>query len=164
MSRILFVVWALVIAQVAFWAFAPEPKPNSVNATQQAVQSIDADGTEKYHVEGRVSQRKDAIAALELPFGSRCTGEGRQRFIGGIGEYYYQRQNQMERYPEIFGKAGADYIAGQWSTPDDRRIDRLTQEAYAWGYLAPSDFNGVAGKMVAAVVKGERVIGHACAG
>ena len=42
--------------------------------------------------------------------------------------------------------------------------DRLTQDAYARGYLKPADFDGVAGKMVAMVVKDERITGKACAG
>jgi hypothetical protein len=161
MSRIWFVVWAIVVGQVAIWAFAPEPK--------RTPQVFAGDGkgygdTEKYTVESRVSQRHSAIAALELPWGGRCAGETRKRFIEGIGAYYYQRQNQTERYPEIYGQAGADYIASQWSTADDQRIDRLTQEAFARGYLKPSDFTGVAGKLIAAMVNGERVTGNACAG
>jgi hypothetical protein len=98
-----------------------------------------------------------------MAWSSRC-GKDRKRFVSGINEYYYHRQNQTERYPEIHGKLGADYIAAQWSTADDQRIDRLTQEAYARGYLTPSDFDGVAGKMVATVVKSERVTAKGCAG
>ena len=103
------------------------------------------------------------MAALDLAWSSRC-GEDRKRFVSGINEYYYQRQNQTERYPEVHGKLGADYIATAWSTADDKRIDRLTQEAYARGYLTPSDFDGVARKMVVTVVKGERVTAKGCAG
>ena len=87
-----------------------------------------------------------------------------RHFISGLGHYYYHRQNQTERYPETYGQLGADYIAKQWSTTDDQRIDRLTQDAYARGYLKPADFEAVAGKMVATVVKNERVTGKACAG
>ena len=47
---------------------------------------------------------------------------------------------------------------------DDQRIDRLTQEAYAKGYLKPSDFTAVAAKMVATVIKNERVTGKGCKG
>jgi hypothetical protein len=107
-------------------------------------------------------QRKGAMAALDLPWSSRC-GDGREQFIRGINFYYYHRQNQYELYPEIHGKLGADYIATQWSTGDDKRIERLTQEAYASGYLKPSDFDGAAGKLMATIVKNERVIGKGCA-
>jgi hypothetical protein len=160
MTRAWFILWAIVIWQVAAWTFAPA-KPDAQTATV-------GDGkpygdTEQYTVESRVAQRKGAMAALDRPWSERC-GEQRKRFISGINEYYYQRQNQTERYPEIHGKLGADYIATQWSTGDDKRIERLTQEAYARGYLKLSDFDGVAGRMVAFVVKDERIIGKGCAG
>ncbi|TCU73738.1 hypothetical protein EDE08_104237 [Bradyrhizobium sp. R2.2-H] len=161
MNRIWFVIWAIVAWQVAVWAFAPEPK------ARPQVFAGDGKGygdTEKYAVESRISQRRGAMAALELPWSGRCIGDTRKHFIEGLNEYYYHRQNQTERYPEIFGPAGADYIAKQWSTGEDKRIERLTQEAYVRGYFKPSDFNGVASKLIAIVVKGERVTGHACAG
>lgn len=158
MSRIWFVVWAILVWQIAAWAFAPEPKT-------QPVAPIDGPGygtTERYSVDGRVRQRASAIATLERPYGARCTGEGRKQFISGLDEYYYQRQNQMERYPETFGKAGADYIATQWSSGEDKRIERLTQEAYAQGYFTLADLNNVARKLVESLVRNERVTAKAC--
>ena len=160
MSRIWFIVWAVVIWQVAAWAFAPEPKA-------RRAPPMDGPGygtSERYSVDGRVRQRESAIAALERPYGTRCTGDGRKQFISGVDAYYYHRQNQMERYPETFGKPGADYIATQWVTGEDKRIERLTQEAYAQGYFALSDLNGLARKLVETIVRNERVTGRACAG
>jgi hypothetical protein len=159
MNRVWFLLWALVIWQIAAWTFAPANTP----APEPTGDGEPFDSNEVYAVSSRSTQRKGAMAALVLPWKSRC-GEDRKRFISGINEYYYHRQNQTERYPEIHGKLGAKYIAGQWSTSDDQRIDRLTQEAYARGYLRPADFDGVAGKMVATVVKDERVSGKGCAG
>jgi len=158
MNRIWFVVWAILIWQIAAWAFAPEPKP-------KPPAPIDGPGygtTERYSVDGRMRTRASAIATLERPYGARCTGEGRKQFISGLDGYYYQRQNQMERYPETFGKAGADYIATQWSTGEDRRIERLTQEAYAQGYFTLADLNNVARKLVETLVRNERVTAKAC--
>ena len=161
MNRVWFVLWALVIWQVAAWTLAPAAAPPQI----PEVNRDKAFGSnEDIAVETRIRQRKAAFTALERPWGSRCVGEDRKRFISGLNEYYYHRQNQTDRYPETFGKPGADYIAKQWSSTDDQRIDRLTQEAYAKGYLTPADFDAVAGKMVAAVVKDERVTGKACAG
>lgn len=160
MSRVWFIVWAIVIYQVAAWAFAPQ-KP------AQPAAPTDGPGygsNEAIFVDGRARTRRDVAQAFERPYGSRCAGEGRKQFISSVGEYYYRRQNDTERYPEIFGKPGADYIAKQWTTGEDRRIERLTQEAYAQGYLRPSDFDDVARKTVEAVVRGERVTAHSCAG
>lgn len=161
MNRLWFIVWALVIWQVGAWAFAPQ------KAAQQPMAAADGPGygsNEAIFVEGRASQRREAALAFERPYGSRCAGEGRKQFVSNIDAYYYRRQNDMERYPETFGKPGADYIAKQWSTGEDKRIERLTQEAFALGFLAPSDFDGLARKLVDAVVRGERVTAHSCAG
>jgi hypothetical protein len=160
MKPIWFLVWAVVVGQVAIWAFAkPEPSPTDEPREERAF------GTnEDIHVQSRVGLREQAFKSLELPWGSRCQGDGRKSFVAGLSHYYYQRQNQSERYPENFGKAGADYIAKQWSSTDDRRIDRLTQDAYAKGYLKLADFDGLSRKLIDVVVRDERVTGKGCEG
>jgi hypothetical protein len=159
MNRVWFVVWAIVVYQIAAWAFAPQK-------AAQPAPPTDGPGygtNEAIFVDGRASTRSSAAKAFELPYGSRCAGEGRKQFISSVGGYYYRRQNETERYPETFGKPGADYIAKQWVTGEDKRIERLTQEAYAQGYLQPSDFDAVARKMVETVVGNERVTVRSCA-
>jgi hypothetical protein len=156
--KLLYVIAAIVLWQIAGWTFTPAPPPKQLPNSTRAYGS-----TEKYAVEARVSQRETALRALELPTGSRCAADGRKAFVSGLSEYYYHRQNQMERYPETFGKLGADYIAQQWASTDDKRIDRLTQEAYSKGYLKPDEFQAVARKMIQTVVKGERVVAKGCA-
>ena len=160
MNRAWLLLWAVVIWQVAAWTFAPAAPPPQIPEANRG-KAFGAD--EERAVELRASQRKDALRTLDRPWGSRCIGEDRKQFIAGVNEYYYHRQNQAERYLEYFGKLGADYIARQWSTGDDQRIDRLTQDAYVRGYLKPADFDGAASKMVANVVRDERVTGKACA-
>ncbi|WP_315704887.1 MULTISPECIES: hypothetical protein [unclassified Bradyrhizobium] len=160
MSRLWFIVWAIVIWQVAVRTWTPAATPTPESFTP--ISGIEFDEHEKYIEDARRSNRKDALAALDRPWSERC-GPNRPKFIGGLNAYYRDRQNQHDRYPEIYGPAGADYIAKQWDTPDDRRIVRLTQEAFANGYLRLSDFDGLATEMVSAVVLGERVTGRGCA-
>jgi hypothetical protein len=155
-----FILWAIVVGQIAIWTFAPPARHNEQPAPTDPGRPYG--DTEQYAVEARDSERKGAMAALDLPFSSRC-GETRKQFVNIVKNYYYQRQNQYERYPEIHGKLGADYIDTQWSTAEDKRIERLTQEAYARGYLQLSDFDGLPGKLLAVVVKDERVVGKGCA-
>jgi hypothetical protein len=161
--RMLFIVWALGVGLVAAWSFAPTATPRQIPEGNRGK----AFGPhEDSLVQSRRQLRQAAFSALERPWGSRCAGEERKQFIGGLGHYYYIRQNEMEHYPAYYGKLGADYIATQWATTDDQRIDRLTQDAYAKGYLKPADFDraeGNAGKTVAIVVKDERILGKACA-
>jgi hypothetical protein len=160
--KMLFIVWVVGIGLVAAWAFAPAaPPPPQIPEVNRGK----AFGpTEDVLVQSRSVRRQAVFKTLELPWGSRRTGEGRKTFIAGIGHYYYVRQVEIEQYPKFYGDLGAAYIAKQWATTDDQRIDRLTQEAYAKGYLQPADFDGAAGKIVATLVKDERVAGKACAG
>lgn len=160
MHRFWFIVWAIVTWQVAVWAFAPEPQIAPQSFTP--VGDRDFDEHEQYAADTRESQRKGALAALDRPWSERC-GEARKQFVSGLNAYYRHRQNESERYPETYGPAGADYITKQWLTQDDQRIERLTQEAYAAGYLKPSDFDGMASTMVTSVVHAERVTGRGCA-
>ncbi len=164
MNRAWFLLWALVVWLIATWAFAPAAVPPPPPQVLEVNRGKAFGPNEDITVEGRSKQRQAVFTTLERPWGSRCTGEGRKAFISGLTEYYYHRQNQTERYPETYGQLGADYIARQWSAGDDQRIDRLTQDAYAKGYLKPADFDGLARKVIASVVKDERVTGKACAG
>jgi hypothetical protein len=160
-NRAWFLLWAIVIWQVAAWTFAPAAPPQQIPEVNRG-KAFGAN--EDIHVDSRRGVRASAFKTLEEPWGGRCAGAGRKSFITGLGFYYYIRQNETERYPENFAQLGADYIARQWSTTDDQRIDRLTREAYAKGYFKPADFEGLAAKLIAIVVKNERVTGNACAG
>ena len=160
MKLVWLLIWAAAVTQITIWTLVPAPLPR----TGEPRQDVAFGTNEEVHVQSRGGLRKGAFNALELPWGSRCSGEAKKKFIVGLNEYYYHRQNQTERYPENFGQAGADYIAEQWSTTDDRRIDRLTQEAYAKGYLNPANFNSVARKSIDVVIKDERITGKACEG
>ncbi|QUS41200.1 hypothetical protein RPMA_21900 [Tardiphaga alba] len=153
----LYLIGALVILQVGFWLFSPAKQPKALPDSKIAYGPNEA-----ALVEGRPMQRQSALNALDKPTASRCTPDGRKSFLSGLSYYYEMRQNQMERYPETYGKLGADYIAKQWASPDDRRIDRLTQEAYNKGYLKPDDFKGLPRKIVADVVKSEKVVSKGC--
>jgi len=160
MNRLWFMIWAIVIGQVAVWTFAPKSSVAPQPFTPIGDRAFN--DHETFTADAREPLRKGALTALDRPWSERC-GDARQQFIRGLNGYYAERQNQNERYPETYGPAGASYIAKQWVTQDDQRIERLTQEAYAAGYLKPSDFDGMAGKMVARVVHAERVIGRGCA-
>jgi hypothetical protein len=162
MNKLGLILCAIVVWQIAAWAFAPARPPPEAPKAQGDGRPLGPN--EKYMVEGREKQRQSAIRALDMPWSSRCSGDDRKQFISGLNEYYYHRNRQTESYPENHGKAGADYITAQWSTADDRRIVRLTQDAYAKGYLKPSDLTGGADKLVATVVKNERVTGKGCQG
>ncbi|WP_316234255.1 hypothetical protein [Bradyrhizobium sp. SZCCHNR1098] len=161
MNRLIFIIAAILVWQVGGRLFLTDAP--SAAAAFPPVTGAEFQEHEKYTEDARRSQRQDALKALDLAWSDRC-GANRDSFISGLNHYYYHRQNQNERYPETYGPAGAAYIAGVWTTAEDRRIERLTQEAYAGGYIKPSDFDGMASQMVATIVRGERVRGRGCAG
>ena len=160
MKRILFIVWAVVVWQVAGWTFAPQPspppKPPDIDPQTRP--------NEKYLAEGRNFQRQDGLRAIDVPRSNLCSEDGRKKFVSGLGYYYSHRHAQTTAYPQSYGKSGADYIARQWGTADDRRIDRLTKESYSNGYLKPDEFNADAREIILTIVKGERIIGKGCSG
>jgi len=162
-----FTLWALVLGIIAFWTwFVPQPgKPQNpiLNATLERNRSLGfAPETEPQTQEGRVYQRRSALRALEMPWSSLCTDKGRHSFISGLQEYYYHRANQAQVYPANWGPKGAEYIAQQWKTADDLRIEQLTRQIYSLGYLNPDEVEPFARKMLISVIKGERVTGSGC--
>jgi hypothetical protein len=163
MRTVLLVVAVLVAGYLASRASDPAP-PRAAQPVPQANPGQGFGPDEEFAIWDREKMRKVAFQALEMPWGGRCSGDSRQQFLRTLGRYYAYRQSTTENYSEYFGEAGASYIAQQWATTEDKRIERLTQEAYAKGYLKPDDLNWIARKMMATVVKSERITGKACAG
>jgi len=158
--RIALLIWGLLIWQIAAWTFAP-PRP-SAEPPKGDGKAYDND--EKYMVEGRDKQRRTALSALDMPWAAWCGDQGHKQLVSRLSEYYYHRQNQTERYLEIHGQLGANYIAQQWATADDQRIDRLTAQAYRNGYVEPTQFSETPRKLIQVVIRNERVVGKGCAG
>jgi hypothetical protein len=159
----LLVVGVLGAGVFANWAYDPAP-PRAAQPVPEVYRGKSFGPDEDFAVWDREKMRTVAFQALDMPWGDRCAGDNRQQFLRTLGRYYAYRQSTTENYLEYFGQAGASYIAQQWATTEDKRIERLTQEAYAKGYLKPDDLNWIARKMMATVVKDERVTGKACAG
>lgn len=163
MKRVLFVIWAIVMLKIAAWTFLP------ARTDTTAASAVRADGrgygdNEPAILRGREYQRAGALKALEQPTTVMCSSAGRRKVASGLSEYFYHRQNQMLRYRENFGKPGAEYIARQWSSADDRRIDRLVREVYGRGYIVPDDLTmGYARSLMLSLVDGVRVTGRGCA-
>jgi hypothetical protein len=154
-------VLALIICGLVYWMFTPGAPP--AQPIPEANRGKAFGPYEANQVHTRQVHREAAFRGLDKPWGDRCAGPGRKDFIDALSYYYEHRQTTTDNYSQSYGRLGADYIAQQWATTDDKRIDRLTQEAYAKGYLKPDEFNRTARKMIAMVVKDERVTGKACA-
>ena len=162
MNRVWFLLWAVVTWQVAAWAFAPAP---AVPVTQMPAGDGQAFGSnERYTLDARDDERHEAAEGAG-DADRRSLHRGRTQAIHPRARSILLSAAEPDRaLPGNPRRSPASMIAAQWSGPDDKRIDRLTQEAYSKGYLALAEFDNVARRMVAAVVKDERVIGKGCAG
>lgn len=117
---------------------------------------------EKYAQNNRNAVRKSAMKQLESAWSTFCTPAGRQHLASALNYYFQQRGNQMESYPKRWGKEGRDYIERQWSTADDRRIERLVGETYERGYLDLASVNRSTAERLAPLLKGVKVRGEPC--
>lgn len=151
--------WAMVTFQLYAWTFGSRP----IRYVDAPIENGKGYGDhEKSMVVGRDMQRQGALKALDKNVAELCSEQGRKRIVSGINEYYYHRQNQLLRYPETYGKQGAAYIASQYESSGDHRIERLTKERYRQGYLQLEDFKGYARQLIGEVVARESVAGKGC--
>jgi hypothetical protein len=110
----------------------------------------------------RRTQRASALQTLERPWASHCLDSGRKRLASSLGEYFWNRSAQEKSYPARWGDVGRDYITREWSTTDDKRIERLTQELYERGYLDLRDLRPYTADYIAGLLKGIRVTARPC--
>jgi hypothetical protein len=166
-----FVAWALVLMIIGYWTWVvPQPAnsqrtatSDAINATLEKNRSLGySPEIEPSAQEVRVSQRQSALKSLEMPWSTLCTKEGRHSFISGLQGYYSRRESEAQVYPANWGPKGAEYIAQQWKTADDLRIEQLTRQIYSEGYLNSDEVMPAARKMLISVIKGERVTGSGC--
>lgn len=119
---------------------------------------------ENIHQRSRESTRKSTMKNLEMAWSTFCTDAGRQQLARALDYYFGQNGNQIESYSKRWGKEGRDYITAQWSTTDDRRIERLVSETYERGYLDLSTLSRTTAARIAPLVKDVRVQGQPCKG
>lgn len=119
---------------------------------------------ENIHQRQRDRTRQSTMKSLEKAWSTFCTGEGRKQLAQALNYYFEQSGNQIDSYSKRWGKDGRDYIVAQWSTTDDRRIERLVTETYERGYLDLSSLSRTTAGRMAPLLKGARVQGQPCKG
>lgn len=167
MKAVLYLIGAVVLGNIVWATFfyaapkptTPEPIVNS--ATQKGLDPWMAN--EHHMVTGRAGQRKSALEALGQPWSSFCTADGRKQLVAGLDYYWYFRSSQIKGYPKTWGENARPYIVKAWATADDSRIERLTREGYANGYINLADFKSYTREAMAETLRGERVRGAPCA-
>lgn len=117
---------------------------------------------ERYNAPGRDGARKQTQEALDQPWSSFCTADGRKLLIDAINYYYGQRVAQTLSYANTYGEAARQYAIKAWTTADDSRVERKTREIFGRGYFKLDELRVPARGTVAELVKGERVSGKPC--
>jgi hypothetical protein len=112
--------------------------------------------------EGRDRARASALRGLDQAWSTFCNSEGRKKLVSAVSYYFEQRGNQENSYPARWGKEGRDYIVREWSTSDDRRIERLVQDLYRRGYLKVSDLRPFIATQILPLLKDAHVIDAPC--
>lgn len=117
---------------------------------------------ERIAQDNRKSARRNALAALERPWASLCRDEGKKNLVSSLAYYFNMRRIQERIYPEQWGEVGRSYIAREFSTTDDQRVDRLTADLYRLGYIDLKAFDVHTNRNLAPVLAGVRVIAQPC--
>ncbi len=111
---------------------------------------------------GRDMARKAALRGLDQAWSTFCERDGRKKLVDALSYYFEQRSQQEKSYAKRWGDAGRDYIAKEWTTADDRRIERLVQETYGRGYLDLHDLKSYIAETISPLLKDTRVTGQPC--
>lgn len=106
--------------------------------------------------------RKSTLDGLDRAWSTFCYPDGRQTLVNALSYYFGQRRQQETSYPKRWGEAGRDYIAKEWSTSDDQRIERLVEETYGRGYLDLHDLKPYIVERISPLLKDTRVTGQPC--
>lgn len=132
----------------------PSPRPNDGvppwNANETAFQNV------------REGARKSALRGLDRAWSTYCTPAGRKILVDALSYYFEHRRQQEVSYPKRWGEEGRVYIEREWSTPDDRRIERLVAETYERGYLDLASLKPHLAKWIEPLLKDTRVQAQPC--
>jgi hypothetical protein len=168
MRAVLFLIGGVVLANIAwatsFWHPSAKETPALVLNPATARGQEPWMANERTNAPGRDLARKSMLEALDQPWSSFCTAEGRKLLLDAIHYYHGQRHGQMQSYANTYGEAARQYAAKAWTTADDSRIERKTRETFGRGYFKLDELRLHASTPIAELVKGERATAKPCMG
>lgn len=110
----------------------------------------------------RDSLRTSTQRALDTAWNEFCTAAGQDRLVGALSSYFIKRHQETVSYEKRWGVEGRDYIAHEWATSGDNRIERLTAETYARGYLDVARFKPSVAAIVTPYLRESRMRVEPC--
>ena len=90
------------------------------------------------------------------------SGRGTEIAPHALKEYFYHRGGQERSYPTRWGDTGKTYIAREWGTTEDRRIEQQIRDLYDRGYLDPKALDKPTEERVSAMVQGLKATQQPC--
>jgi hypothetical protein len=154
----------LIVVILGLWEYSKPSYPVNTEASAKADYGPPPphNPNEPVFQQGRRGARKAALQSLEQPWAAMCDGEGRGALLEGVNYYYDQRGLQEMSYPRRWGAEGRSYIEREWGTTDDKRIEQLTQDMVARGYLKVASLNRPAAERVGKLTKGVTIMAQPC--
>jgi hypothetical protein len=156
----------LIVVILGLWEYSKPSYPVSTEANAQADSGPPPPRNPNEHVFQHIrrSARKGALQSLEQPWAAMCEGEGRRALLEGVNYYYEHRGSHEMSYPKRWGAEGKSYIEREWGTTDDKRIEQLTQDMVARGYLKVAALSRAAAERVGKLTKGVTIMAQPCKG
>jgi len=154
----------LIVALLAVWEYAKQPAPKRrVQQAEDYGPPPPRNANEGLFRDSRERRRQSTLKTLDANWASFCEPQGRTRLVNSLNDYFYFRDGAETSYPLRWGEVGKTYIAREFSTTEDARIEQQIRELYARGYLDPKMFGSIANKHVTTLVQGLKVERKPCA-
>ncbi|MEJ0078083.1 MAG: hypothetical protein WDO17_22110 [Alphaproteobacteria bacterium] len=153
----------LIVALLAVWEYAKQPFPKPRPQAEDYGPPPPRNANEELFRDARLRRRESTLKTLDANWASFCDPQGRKRLVNSLNDYFYFRDGAEASYPSRWGEVGKAYIAREFSTTDDKRIEQQIRELYARGYLDPKMFGAIASKRVTALVYEIKVERKPCA-
>jgi hypothetical protein len=169
MKPILYVVAGLLLVNVMVATFLLRSPATAPGAIAPVVNEATRQGQEAWMAKEPVQEktrdkvRTAMLTALERPWATYCTADGRKDLIDAINYYYGQRTAEARSKAATYGEAARRFAVAAWSTTDDGRIERLLSETLARGYVAIDELQPVARTPLSASANGQQTSPNPCA-
>lgn len=130
----------LIMVVLLAWEYAKPRYPVSSDPVETRKDTPQTYIHAQLFKEARNETRASTLRALDQPWSSFCTEAGHKKLIAAISGYIGKRFQEEIGYTDMWGDAGRSYIRSEFSSADDRRIERLLRDVVQRGYADPKEF------------------------
>lgn len=154
---------ALIVLVIGVWEYSKPRRPAPQSQAEDYGPPPPRNANEELFRDARERRRQSTLKTLDANWASFCAPQGRTLLVNSLNDYFYFRDGAEASYPRRWGEGGKTYIAREFSTSEDRRIEQRIRELFERGYLDPGMFGSIANRHVSALVQGLTVERKPCA-